>query len=639
MNLPWTKSLRTKFALAIVVAIVVPMLTALFLAKREVIRLLEENYHNQLKATVKGVALELREKHEILTLLARDIAGELAKNKDVAGENWPEVNRELQRLYQLFARETGLSFIGIRSDGASLARVGGSGSQETLIEGSGKFIAPDGKSYEVIVGFGDSNLLVKEASELTGAETTVFIGAKVVATNDTLNKFAKGYQERDPEVLEEVLRKGRNVHKIIDRQGEENHIIYAPIKDARGNIFGMVAVHQSNDSVETGEWIIDKVMLSVALLLSFIGGVAGFGLAVNLTAPLRRLAQYSEEIARGNLTVVSLEQTGGEIGDLNRAFGQMVEKLGQLIGRLRQSVDQMSKATGLLNGNADQTAQVADQIAATVEQFAAGAEEQVNKVNEIHGYILEVDQGVQQVTKGAKAVRKASIDAYKFAEAGNETLTNAAEQMKAMKETMVRSSGTVKDLGEKSQAIGKIIDVITNIAKQTNLLALNAAIEAARAGEQGRGFAVVADEVRKLAEQSAEAATQVTAIIGEIRHEAARAIEAMGAGNQSVEMGMQVIAETGESLRLIVKAVRDVYQEIQDLNPTIQQMAVKSEEVTGSMDAIAAIAKDTQNNTQQIMASLEEQIASIDHIVNSIKDLSEMAEELKEFTGYFKVRG
>ncbi len=637
MNLPWYKSLRSKLAFALMVAVVVPMLAALFLARQEVTDMLEEKYKTQMDTTLKGVLWELREKREVIGLLAKDFAIDLTHNKDLAGENWLAVNAELEHLYRELGRDIGLNFIRLTSDGKNIIDIKEGEVYGGLAEVTKSFTIPSGKVFQITLGYNDFNRLIKDASDMTGAEATIFLGNKVIATNDTHYRFTKGYQEKDSEILEQVLRKGRIAQRVFYNNGEETRVVYTPLKDTKNFIVGMVAVQESNQFFREEILAMGKSILYGALLLTLVGGLLGFILAARFTAPLRRLAEHSEDIAEGNLAAVSLVATGDEIGHLNRAFGQMVKRMGQLMSQLKWHGEHVAHSTGQLNENADQAARVADQIASTMEEFAAGAQEQVEKVNEIHGFIIDMNQGVQQVTVGAKAIRKASIDAYKFAEAGNETLINAVEQMNALKVTMSSSSGTVKELGEKSQAIGKIIDVITSIAKQTNLLALNAAIEAARAGDQGRGFAVVADEVRKLAEQSAEAATQVAAIIGEIRFETSKAVEAMEAGNQSVEIGMQVIAKTEESLEQIVKAVREVYQEIQDLNPIIQQMADKSEEVNTSMDVIAIIAQGTQENSRQIMGSLQEQVASVDHIVESINELAKMSEEFKQLTRYFRV--
>ncbi|MHB8171944.1 MAG: methyl-accepting chemotaxis protein [Thermincolia bacterium] len=637
MNLPWYKSLRSKLAFAIVVAVVVPMMVALFLARQEATKMLEAKYDVQLETTLKGVNWELRQNHEMVALLAKDFAINLENDEHMAKEEWPEVTSELQQLYRELGRDVGLSLIRLTSDGNKIIEIKEGNVYGNLLEETKSFTTPSGKTYQITLSCNDFDRVVKDASQITGAEATIFLGNKIIATNEVENRFVKGYEEKDSEVLEDVLKKGKNTFKVYHHNGEETRVLYTPFKDSKGSIVGMIAVHKSNEFFRAEILAMGKAIMFGALLLSLVGGLLGFILAARFTAPLRRLAKHSEDIAQGDLAAVTLVESGDEMGHLNRAFSQMVKRLAQLISQLKWHGEHVAQATGQLNENADQVARVADQVAATMQDFTAGAQEQVTKVNEIHEFIIDMNKGVHQVTEGAKAVRKASIDAYKFAEEGNETLINAVEQMNALKESIASSSGTVKELGDKSQSIGKIIDVITSIAKQTNLLALNAAIEAARAGDQGRGFAVVADEVRKLAEQSAEAATQVAAIIGEFRFETSKAVEAMEAGNKSVELGMKVIAKTEESLELIVKSVREVYQEIQDLNPIIQQMAEKSEEVNSSMDVIATIAQGTQDNSQHIMASLQEQVASVDHIVESITELAKMSEELKQLTHKFRV--
>ncbi len=209
--------------------------------------------------------------------------------------------------------------------------------------------------------------------------------------------------------------------------------------------------------------------------------------------------------------------------------------------------------------------------------------------------------------------------------------------MQAINRSVSQSAEVVSKLGESSKQIGEIVDVISGIAGQTNLLALNAAIEAARAGEQGRGFAVVADEVRKLAEQSHEAAQKIAHIVREIQTETTSVVTVMQQGTVDVARGSDVIISTGERFTAIVNLVEHLNSEIQEISAASEQLSASSEEVVKSVDSVKHLAGETAANTQTISAAAEEQSASMEEIAASSQALSSLADELQMVVRRFKI--
>ena len=211
----------------------------------------------------------------------------------------------------------------------------------------------------------------------------------------------------------------------------------------------------------------------------------------------------------------------------------------------------------------------------------------------------------------------------RVADKGQEIVTKSVEEVKAISETVNESAKLMSSLGERSKQIGEIVNVIKDIADQTNLLALNAAIEAARAGEQGRGFAVVADEVRKLAERTAKATAEISGMIGAIQEEMDQAVISMENGTKRVEVGVEFSIQAGVALKQIVGSVTDLQTMVQQIATATEEMSTASEQISGDIETIANVSKETS--------------VSSDQVSQASSDLARLAADLQGTVGMFRV--
>ncbi|MGG3798402.1 methyl-accepting chemotaxis protein [Metabacillus fastidiosus] len=378
------------------------------------------------------------------------------------------------------------------------------------------------------------------------------------------------------------------------------------------------------------------------LVLGILAVMIGIGIAIFIgrliSKPVIEIADAATKISNGDLTVDDIKvKNRDEIGDLANSFNQMAGNLRLLIKKVSLNSIQVASSAEELTAGAEQTTQATHQIATSIQEVAGGAEIQGQGANESSLAMKEMAAGIQQVAQTTSFVSELAIETSAEAINGNDSLQKVIHQMNTISEVVDNSASVVKELGEHSKEIEKIIEVITSIADQTNLLALNAAIEAARAGEHGRGFAVVADEVRKLAEQSKESADQIASLIRKIQGDTTHAVDVMNKGTQEVKVGIVVVHEAEEGFKKILRLIEQVTSQIEEASTSSEEISVSVEKVSVSIEEIARIARDSASNTQNVASASEEQLASMEEITSSASDLSKMAEELQVHINQFKV--
>lgn len=395
-----------------------------------------------------------------------------------------------------------------------------------------------------------------------------------------------------------------------------------------------------NDTLSETEEIAHKAKNTavVTMVLCLAASMAiGYLSARAIAAPIRNMAKAAESMAGGDLTQRVQKTSDDEVGQLAVSFSAMGESLQNLISQVQGSALQLAEAAATLTDNAEQSSQASHQVAVSITDVAQAAERQMQAADKASLGVAELATEIQHVAENANQVAEKSAQAVQSAKTGGEAAERAVNQMVGIESTVSRSAAVVSRLGERSKEIGQIVDTITGIAGQTNLLALNAAIEAARAGEQGRGFAVVADEVRKLAEQSGTAAAQIAALIGEIRKETDQAVAAMNEGTREVKIGADVVATAGQAFHEIIALIGQVAAQVEEISAAMEQMAGGSAEIVGAVREIDVLSKSAAGEAQSVSAATQEQTAAIGEIAISSRGLSKLGEELQKMVRLFKV--
>ncbi|MGA7827193.1 MAG: methyl-accepting chemotaxis protein [Geobacteraceae bacterium] len=354
----------------------------------------------------------------------------------------------------------------------------------------------------------------------------------------------------------------------------------------------------------------NRLVMIVAGALAFLLGLAGaIFLTNNFVTRLNRVSAAMGNVADGDLSTKINIYAKDEIGDLGRAINRMLESMHNMVTSIKSTAEQVASASS--------------QLYATSEQIATGAEEVASQAGTVATASEEMSCTSSEIASNCLMAVESSQRASDSASSGFAVVQETVDEMGRIAERVKESAQTVESLGARSDQIGEIVGTIEDIADQTNLLALNAAIEAARAGEQGRGFAVVADEVRALAERTTKATKEIGSMIKAIQMETKGAVTSMQEGVHEVEKGTVDAARSGQALQEILEQANSVTMQI-------NQIATAAEEQTATTNEIT-------NNIQQITEVVHETAKGSQESASAANQLSRLAEELQQLVGTFKL--
>ncbi len=488
------------------------------------------------------------------------------------------------------------------------------GQRGYLITGEESYLAPyNGASQAVRADMERIRSLTMDdpAQQRRLAELQPLIAAKFAELRQTIElRRQKGYQAALPLILSNKGKETMDaIRKIVGRmENEERQLLKQRDMEER-------------DLARKTELTIAYGMVLAVILLVLVG----FMTARNITRPLRTLSAAAERISLGDLNVnFSPNGRSDEVGVLSRAFVAMARSLDGLAeaaeriaagdmsapleARSEQDVlgnafitmrEGLRRSTGEIKESVNVLSASASQILAATTQVASGAAESATAIAQTTATVEEVKQTAQLSSQKAKQVSDAAQRSVEVAQTGKQAVEEAIEKMNRIRQQMESIAESIVGLSEQSQAIGEIMATVNDLADQSNLLAVNAAIEAAKAGEQGRGFAVVAQEIRALAEQSKQATTRVRSILGDIQKATTAAVMATEQGNRAVEAGVQQSLQAGESVQRLAEGIAQAAQAATQIAASAQQQLVGMDQVAMAMESVKQASSQNVASTRQ----------------------------------------
>ncbi|WP_411824789.1 methyl-accepting chemotaxis protein [Leptospira sp. 'Mane'] len=371
------------------------------------------------------------------------------------------------------------------------------------------------------------------------------------------------------------------------------------------------------------------VSLIFSLIVSYI-------FANLISSKINKIMFVIDKAGEGDLTHKTDISFKDEFGQLSDSFNFMTSNLRSMIGHVAEASVQVAKSSKDLYSNAKQSSVSANDIASKIIEVEQGAENQLQAFSESKRAMDENSQAMQKIAEATSTVSSVTSGVLEKVQNGRSVVSKTIQQMQVVNSSVAGISSSIHTLGENSKQIGEIVGTISQIASQTNLLALNAAIEAARAGEHGKGFAVVADEVRKLAEKSESATKQITDLIGKIQKNTIDAIGTMENGSKEVEQGVQMVNQVGETFQNIVSSIESVTEEMQSVSATTEEVSASTEELNASTMELAHISNRISENTKTISKNSHEQLRFSEDITASANSLNLLSEDLQTEINKFK---
>lgn len=399
-------------------------------------------------------------------------------------------------------------------------------------------------------------------------------------------------------------------------------------------IFVVVAMNAIGDVFIDVKWQRDIFSVGAAAVAGLILGVVFINPMVR---NIRNLVRVTEEVSQGDLTHTVSAASKDELGALANSFSKMLAQLKNLIAHIQANSTEVLNSSKSFNAFSQEMKQTINEIVSAIESISSGAETQLTLVKRSSEIMQNMAISTDLIAKKASTTASTAANMGKLAKSSSVSSANAIKTMGVVSQRSTDSLGLVKQFVKRVREINKITVMIAEIANQTNLLALNASIEAARAGEYGAGFAVVAEEVRKLSESTRGFSENINSIVESIQDEQAQIVEHMEKGTEDIRHGTKTVVDIGSSLQTISKRVLDMVKDIQEISLLTNSQTDQAKEMVLAIEEVSRLAVENASSTEQTAASTEEQATSMDELSDLAMELHKISEQQQEIISKFKI--
>lgn len=414
---------------------------------------------------------------------------------------------------------------------------------------------------------------------------------------------------------------------------------YAPINDSQGEIVGIVGVDIDATEVAAIKAQQIKILSIGTLLGGLIMLLVSYFISLRITKPINTLDQLFEELgsAGGDLTKKIEIKTGDEIESLANSVSKFIENIRAIVVQVKDTGENVASSADTLNISINESQTALEEVNTAIENIASGATDQAKDVSDISYGIQEISKDINEDENKLNAINDAAVETRTLINKGLEAVNNQSIKTDENMKSFQKVSEVVEHLAKEIEDIEKILSTITTISEQTNLLALNATIEAARAGEHGRGFAVVADEVRKLAEESAISTTEIAQILENINKDAEESVNQIEKSNLIAKEQQKAVDGTSVIFNQITKEVENVIDAIGGINESFKIIGDNTNSVSDKIQNVSAVSEENAAISEEVSASSEEQNATMQEIGATAEELNELSNNLEKIISTFKI--
>ncbi|WP_157722110.1 methyl-accepting chemotaxis protein [Tumebacillus avium] len=486
----------------------------------------------------------------------------------------------------------------------------------------------------VMTGFSTNLDFAERLKHMVNGEIGIYSAEKQQLLVSTI--AGEQDQMTDSALIESVI----NQQQVYRTQGEVNGVpydfLYVPLTDYdKFKTLGVLRIAKSRAAIAAVERESLLYTLGLALVVIVLAVLVATFSTRSIVRPMTAVMKGLQRASGGHLTSAAPVKTSGELQQLHDHYNSMIQNVGELLATAKATASRVAGLTESLSQGSEEASAAAEQVTQAIDAVATGSDAQNDALQRANDRMRTALGSLEEIQKRAAGLSELADEVEEATEVGQRTMNQTRAEMDSIHRQVEQTADTMNLLGEQSQKIGHIVDLIGGIAGQTNLLALNAAIEAARAGEHGKGFAVVADEVRKLAEQSGKAAEEIASLIREMREQVDASIAGMQQGLTVVASGSRAVEETEQAFQIVRTSLSDVTREITHVHRLTDEAADETSGVEAEFQSIAAVSEQTAASSQEVAAAIEEQEATMAALAESMQELALLAEELNTAVSRF----
>jgi methyl-accepting chemotaxis protein len=478
---------------------------------------------------------------------------------------------------------------------------------------------------------------VDEFKSATNSPATIFLGDTRIATNVLKEGERAIGTKASKEVADAVVSQGKDFVGetiVIDKKYLAKYI---PIKDGKNQVVGIWFTGVEKDSV------ISKIKntmyknVALALLAIIIGVIISFVFASNINRRIKRILETLKFVASGDLSKECSVTSNDEIAEIADSINEMTSGMRSLIQEMKNNSEQLHNDSIALASVSKEMSDSSESVASAIQDVADGTIVQANDISDITVILNDFGKEIDGIVSSIQSIDENSNNISSLATTSNSSMENLISSVNEMKSSFDSFKSKIFNLGKEINQINEITIVINNVAAQTNLLALNAAIEAARAGEAGRGFSVVADEIRKLAVQSKVSSENISSLIGNISKEADLMVDSTGIMSSKFDNQLDNINTAVNSFKNIIVSIEEIIPQIQKISLASGSISNEKNRFVEKIENASSISQEVSASSEEIAASSEEMSASSEEVAATAEVLRNMTAEMMKQANKFKL--